>query len=281
MSMQLRISHTTDYVYEGEAVTSYNEARLTPLTSPEQIVVHTRLEIAPTPWTYTYRDYFGTLVTAFEVLDPHDTLTVHAQATVHTDRTGLPSPTLAWSDLEEPRVSDTHTEYLVVTPLVAPPPEFAEAVQAIRGRARTPGDAAVDICTVVNEALEYLPGATQVHSVAAEAWDQRAGVCQDMTHLAIGGLRTIGIPARYVSGYFHPREDAEVGQTVEGESHAWVEWWDGGWHAFDVTNDQPIGDRHVVLASGRDYTDVRPLSGIFSGSPTSHLRVTVSVTRLA
>ena len=281
MSMQLRISHTTDYVYDGEAVTSYNEARLTPLTSTEQIVAHTRLDITPTPWTYTYRDYFGTLVTAFEVLDPHDTLTVHAHATVHTHRTGLPSPNLAWSHLAQPSVSDTYTEYLTIPPLVAPPPEFVDAVLRIQGRARTPGDAAIDICTVVNEELTYVPGSTQVHSKASEAWDQRAGVCQDMTHLAIGGLRTLGIPARYVSGYFHPRADAAVGQTVQGESHAWVEWWDGRWRAYDVTNDQPIGDRHVALAAGRDYSDVRPLSGIFSGSPTSRMQVTVEVTRLA
>ncbi len=279
--MQLRISHTTDYAYDGGAVTSYNEARLTPLTSPEQIVVHTRLDIAPTPWTHTYRDYFGTLVTAFEVLDPHDTLSVHAHATVHTNRTAMPSPIMGWDDLTRREVADGLTEYLARSPIVAPPPEFAAVVQGIRAKASCPRDAAVDVCAAVHAELEYLPGATGVHTTAAEAWDQRAGVCQDMSHLAIGGLRSLGIPARYVSGYFHPRAEAAIGETVHGESHAWVEWWDDGWHGFDITNDQPIGDRHVVIASGRDYTDVRPLSGIFSGASTSRLDVAVEVTRLA
>jgi transglutaminase-like putative cysteine protease len=91
MTMQLRIVHTTGFEYAGKATASFNEARLTPQTTPGQIVVHTRLEVHPTPWTYTYRDYWGTQVTAFEVLDPHESLTVSATATVHTDR-GEPAP---------------------------------------------------------------------------------------------------------------------------------------------------------------------------------------------
>ena len=87
MSMQLRIAHTTGFEYDGKANTSFNEARLTPLTLPGQIVAHSRVEVSPTPWAYTYKDYWGSQVTAFEVLDPHQSLTVTASATVHTDRT--------------------------------------------------------------------------------------------------------------------------------------------------------------------------------------------------
>ncbi|MDF9715805.1 transglutaminase family protein [Nocardioides sp. ChNu-153] len=279
--MQLRITHTTGYEYDGKAITSYNEARLTPQTSPEQIVVHTRLDITPTPWTHTYRDYFGSQVTAFEVLDPHDALTVQAHATVHTNRSPLPPPSLPWADLATPEVADVHTEYLVLSEAVAPTDDFAAEVRAIGTDAATPGEAAIGVCALVHAEVDYLPGSTEVGSRAAVAWEQRAGVCQDMTHLAIGGLRTLGIPARYVSGYLHPRADPEIGATVQGESHAWVEWWDDGWHAFDLTNDQPIGDRHVVIAAGRDYGDVRPLSGIFAGSRTSRMFVEVEVTRLA
>ena len=117
-------------------------------------------------------------------------------------------------------------------------------------------------------------------SVAADAWANRSGVCQDMAHLVIGGLRTVGIPARYVSGYLHPKKSAPIGEPVRGESHAWVEWWDDGWHGYDPTNDRDVGDQHVVVATGRDYADVKPLSGIFSGSGTSHMFVDVQITRL-
>jgi transglutaminase-like putative cysteine protease len=102
-----------------------------------------------------------------------------------------------------------------------------------------------------------------------------------MTHLVMGGLRTIGIPARYVSGYFHPTPEPVVGESVVGESHAWVEWWDDGWRAYDVTNHQEVTDRFVVVATGRDYTDVKPLEGIYSGAATSRMFVEVELTRLA
>jgi transglutaminase-like putative cysteine protease len=116
--------------------------------------------------------------------------------------------------------------------------------------------------------------------VAAEAWEQRAGVCQDMVHLAIGGLRSVGVPTRYVSGYFHPSPEPVVGEAIRGESHAWVEWWDDGWHPFDPTNCQEPGDTYVAVATGRDYTDVKPLSGIFTGAGTSRMEVDVLVTCL-
>jgi transglutaminase-like putative cysteine protease len=102
-----------------------------------------------------------------------------------------------------------------------------------------------------------------------------------MAHLVIGGLRALRIPVRYVSGYLHPTADPAVGETVQGESHAWVEWWDDGWHGFDPTNDLEPGERWVVVATGRDYLDVKPLSGIFSGAGTSSMFVQVDVTRLA
>ena len=112
MSMQLRIAHTTGFEYDGKANTSFNEARLTPLTLPGQIVAHSRVEVSPTPWAYTYRDYWGSQVTAFEVLDPHHSLTVTASATVHTDRSPQPGPVMSWEDMRNDTVADVHTEYL-------------------------------------------------------------------------------------------------------------------------------------------------------------------------
>ncbi|CAB4733727.1 MAG: transglutaminase family protein [Actinobacteria bacterium] len=279
--MQLRITHTTRFEYDGKAVASYNHARMTPVTTPEQIVVHSRLEVTPKPWTYEYRDYYGTLVTAFEVVDPHESMTVTATATVHTNRSASHGPRQTWAEMAEREVADRWTEYLMLPPLVTPPADFAARVRAIADESALPGEAARAVCAFVHDEVEYLPGATNVSSHGAEAWQQRAGVCQDMVHLVIGGLRSIGIPARYVSGYFHPRDEPAIGETVRGESHAWVEWWDDGWHPFDPTNDTEPDDRYVAVATGRDYQDVKPVSGIYSGAETTEMTVEVDVVRLA
>jgi transglutaminase-like putative cysteine protease len=281
MSMQLRIAHTTSFEYDGKAVASYNQARLTPLTNPEQIVVHTRLDVTPKPWTYEHRDYFGTHVTAFEVVDPHEAMTVVATSTVQTNRSPAPPPRATWETLTAWAVEDRWTEYLSLPELVAPPADFAQRIKEIAADHALPGAAAREVCAMVYKEVEFVPGATHVSSPAVHAWQQRAGVCQDMAHLVVGGLRSVGIPARYVSGYFHPHESPVVGEPVIGESHAWVEWWDDGWHTFDPTNDHEPCDRYVTVATGRDYGDVRPLSGIYSGPSTSRMAVEVEVTRLA
>lgn len=279
--MQLKMVHTTGFTYEGGATASYNEARLTPQTLAGQIVVHSRLDVHPSPWTWTYRDYWGTQVTAFEVLDPHESLTVSATATVHTEARTPTAQRLSWAELRDENVTDQLTEYLEVTDRVAPPPDLAETFTEIASHCADPHRAARSLCSLIHDEIRYVVGSTDVASRAADSWAARSGVCQDMAHLAIGGLRQVGIPARYVSGYLHPAKDPEIGATVRGESHAWVEWWDNGWHGFDPTNDTVPGERHVTVAAGRDYGDVRPLSGIFTGAGTSSMFVDVQVTRLA
>ncbi len=280
MSMQLRIAHTTGFEYDGKANTSFNEARLTPVTLPGQIVAHSRVEVHPTPWVYTYRDYWGSQVTAFEVLDPHQSLTVTALSTVHVDRTPSGAPVLSWDEIRDASLVDVHTEYLTLPERVDPTEDLVAAAREIAEASEMPGQAAREICALVNREVKYVSGSTTVDAFAAHSWAERSGVCQDMAHIAIGAMRSVGIPARYVSGYLHPKQDPVVGEPVRGESHAWVEWWDDAWHGFDPTNDTEPGDRHVVVATGRDYNDVKPLSGIFSGSGTSRMFVDVQVTRL-
>jgi transglutaminase-like putative cysteine protease len=113
-----------------------------------------------------------------------------------------------------------------------------------------------------------------------EAWSERKGVCQDLAHLTVGAVRSLGVPARYVSGYLHDR-DAPLGQAVTGESHAWVQWWDGEWTSFDPTNGRPAGPEHIVVARGRDYWDVPPHKGVYAGPPATSLGVEVEVARIA
>ncbi len=279
--MQLRIVHTTGYKYDGGAKASYNEARLTPTTSAEQIVVHSRLDISPVPWTYGYRDYFGAEVAAFEISEPHETLRVTSVATVHTNRPVPAPPALAWAEITSDDVADLHCEYLATDDLVACPEDLLEAAREIAAASSRPGAAAREICALVHDSMAYEPGSTDVLTTAAAAWEQRAGVCQDLVHVVIGALRAIGVPARYVSGYLHPSAEPTVGVAVAGQSHAWVEWWDAGWRGFDPTTDEAVGNRHVSIAAGRDYRDVRPLAGIYSGGCTSSMFVDVQITRLA
>jgi transglutaminase-like putative cysteine protease len=144
-----------------------------------------------------------------------------------------------------------------------------------------PVEAATEIASRVRSQVSYMAGATGVRTNAQEAWDQGQGVCQDMAHLTVALLREAGLPARYVSGYLHADPSAEPGQTVVGESHAWVEYWAGSWLPCDPTSGAPVRERHVVVARGRDYADIPPLKGIYHGAPTSALDVTVEVTRLA
>lgn len=279
--MQLRINHTTTFTYDGKATASYNQARLTPVTTTEQIVVHSRVEVSPKPWFYEYRDYFGAVVTAFEVVDPHDTLVVAATSTVQTHRAAMAEPTLTWADMGTREVADRWTEDLVLPDLVTPPHDFATRVKQLAADADLPGQAARAVCALVHDQVEHLPRSQHAQSHAAEAWQQRAGVCQDVVHLVIGGLRSIGIPARYVAGYRHPDADPAIGAAVPSEAHAWVEWWDDGWTAYDPTCDAAPDDRYVSIGAGRDHDDVPPLRGIYSGASTADMRVEVEVTRLA
>jgi transglutaminase-like putative cysteine protease len=286
MTMQFRVVHTTRIAYDGGVAASYNLARMTPLTSAQQVVVHTRLDVSPTPWSQTYRDYWGTEVTAFEVLDQHSELTVTATSTVQVNR---PAPTvttrepegLTWEQMRSPEVQDRYCEMVAVADRVRPDRELTGLVEELAERSAGPSDLARQVCRLVYEQMKYRTGSTKVHGHASDAWKARTGVCQDMAHVAIGALRAVDVPARYVSGYLHPRRDPQVGETVVGESHAWIEWWDGDWVGFDPTYDIEPGERHIVVARGRDYSDVSPLSGIFSGGKTSTMAVEVKVTRLS
>ena len=280
MSAQLRIVHHTGYRYAGGANASFNEVRMIPRSTHQQQVLHSRVDIAPVPWTYSYTDYWGTAVTAFEVFERHESLAVTATSIVDVQRTPDAGPGLGWAEVHAPRVADRYCEFLALPPRVEPPAELLERVRAERELAASPRDLAERVVDLIHAEVSYVTGATSVQTRASEAWEQRSGVCQDMAHLTIGALRSVGVPARYVSGYTLPKRNAEVGVAYTGESHAWVHYWDGRWVGADPTNNVPPGELHVEVALGRDYADVPPLHGIFSGSRTSDMFVSVEMTRL-
>jgi transglutaminase-like putative cysteine protease len=279
---RLRIEHETGFAYEGDVSASYNEARMLPGTTDSQFVLSSSLEIDPSTAVNSFVDYYGTRVSSFDVLSPHRGLRITARSLVEVRPRPIEHSGISWDRLAiEASRSIATVEQLAQTPRTTPHPEVAEIAQSIAGRHDDPGRAAHDVCMTIGHAVEYVYGVTGVHSTAAEAWEARKGVCQDMAHIAIGALRSIGIPARYVSGYLHPREQAEIGVPVEGESHAWVEWFAGDWTGFDPTNNTEIGDRHVLVGRGRDYNDVPPLRGVYAGGYKAELGVKVTITREA
>lgn len=279
---RLDIRHRTGYRYSGNVVMSYNEARMTPLTTPWQTTLEATIEVAPAATTYRYWDYWGTQVTGFEVRDPHDRLEVTARSVVETFPTMamINERSVAWPELGSAAVLDRFAELLAPTTRCAVGDDAVESARAVVEGLR-PAQVGRAVAEWLAEVVDYVPGATGVHTSAMQAWEGGAGVCQDFAHIAAGILRRLGIPARYVSGYLLPLTDAPVGERVRGESHAWIEWWSGDWQAWDPTNGRPAGSDHVIVARARDYDDVSPLKGIYSGPGGGELFVSVEFTRLA
>jgi transglutaminase-like putative cysteine protease len=281
MGWRLRVNHVTGFTYAGTAHRSYNEARMTPMTTPSQITLFSQVDVAPAAAasTWRYLDYWGSQVTVFDLQRAHQQLKVTAVSMVETARPAPPEPA-GWDTLRSQSTMDRHAEMLASTPRTTVDESLTEHAARLAGGA-SPRDAARAIADWVRDNVAYVPGSTGVQTSAQEAWELRKGVCQDIAQLTAGLLRAVGIPTRYVSGYLHPKPDAEIGEKVEGQSHAWVEWWCGGWEGYDPTNGVETAERHVVVARGREYGDVPPLKGVYAGAASSHLGVTVEVTRLS
>ena len=282
MTWRIGIRHVTGYEYEHPVTSSYNEARITPITSDRQLALESSVEVSPVASVYRYWDWWGTLVHAFDLHAPHDELVVTGASVVETSPPpDLPERPATWDDLADPAVRDRYSELLAPSRYVPLDDEDLRVAAAAAGDGLDPVELCQSVVAAVGGRLRYERGATTVSSTATDALHAGAGVCQDFTHLALALLRIRGVPARYVSGYLHPASEAEPGATVAGQSHAWVEAWLGDWMPFDPTNGGPVGERHVVVGRARDYADLAPLNGIFHGGPAKALGVSVELTRLA
>jgi transglutaminase-like putative cysteine protease len=277
---RLRVVHTTGYAYQSPVTASYNEARLTPRSDGRQNVILNRVETIPATRSHRYIDYWGTAVTAFDLHAPHTDLTVTASSVVETERGEPAVEEVSWSDLRSLAVIDRFDELLRPTAHTPKGKRIASVAKKI-AKSYGPAEAVIAAGKWLRDELDYLPGTTGVHTSGLDALNEGKGVCQDFVHLSLMVLRAMGIPGRYVSGYLHPKRNAVVGDTVDGRSHAWIEAWTGGWWYFDPTNDTEITEQYVSVGAGRDYTDVSPLKGIYSGEGATDLDVIVEVTRLA
>jgi transglutaminase-like putative cysteine protease len=275
-----RIVHTTQLKYSGPVQSSHNELRMTPISDPGQTTLESRVRVKPLTWSHVYTDYWGTRVTAIEALDGHVALDVESISTVERTRRPSEEANLPWEALAGPVLRDLNYEWLRPTRRVQLAPDVLELARTAVGDAG-PRDAVDRVMRLVRERVVYQPGVTGVYSSAQDAWVAGRGVCQDHAHVVIAVLRHLGVPCRYVSGYLAPGGSASVGDQATGESHAWVEWWDGTWLSVDPTNPDADELDHIVVARGRDYDDVPPIKGVFQGADALEQAVSVTFTRLA
>lgn len=277
---RMRVVHATGYAYKSAVTASYNEVRLTPRSDQRQNVILNRVETVPATRSYRYVDYWGTAVTAFDLHAPHTELEVTASSVVETEKPEAPELEVTWSDLDSEAALDRFDEMLSPAHFT-PASKRLERIGRRIARDHTPQQAVIEASRWVAGELEYVAGTTGVHSSGLDALREGKGVCQDFAHLTLILLRGMGIPSRYVSGYLHPHAEAEIGDTVEGQSHAWIQAWTGEWWYYDPTNDAEINEQYISVGVGRDYSDVTPLKGIYSGEGSTDLDVMVEITRLA
>lgn len=280
MSWRISVKHISEYLYQSEVTASYNEARMTPVSSPTQTVIESDLKVIPSVAMYKYFDYWGTLVTAFDIHEPHKTLKMTSSSIAETSPVRPLDEAITWSDISDPKTIDQLAEYLQSTSYVNEIPGIDELVQSL-SRSASVSAAVTQGCKIIRDQITYQSGSTSVSGTASDAWKQGSGVCQDFAHISLALFRGLGIPSRYVSGYLFPVEDAEVGAVVLGSSHAWIELWLGNWHPLDPTNGAQVGERYIKVGHGRDYDDVPPFAGIYNGGALKSLSVTVELVRLA
>jgi transglutaminase-like putative cysteine protease len=286
-----RIEHETRYVHSSGVSTSQHVAYLTPRTLSRQCVRWHELEIDPTPASHAQRvDYFGNAADQFTILTPYEELRVVGRSIVEV--TAAEPPTTVDSGTPWETVRDEllyergepyadASEFSYPSPYAATAPELAAFARESFIPKRPLVAAAIHLMHRIHEEFTFDPGSTTIATPVTRVLADRRGVCQDFAHLQIGCLRSLGLAARYVSGYLltepPPGQPRLVGADA---SHAWLSTWcpQLGWVDLDPTNDVLPSQRHVTLAWGRDYGDVSPLRGVVLGGRAHTLHVGVSVT---
>ncbi len=277
--MLLRVLHRTTFVYAGAARDSFNEVRLEPLSDRTQTCRRFGLRIEPAAEVRRYADFYGNAVGYFEVPDGHHRLEIEADSEVETVAADArpPPPEVSAAELAASPEREMVAEFASPTRYVPLEPDlWREAQDALAGGR---ADVWTDVRRLgahVHRSFAYRPGATGVGTSALEALRLRAGVCQDFAHVLLGLCRSLGMPARYVSGYFL---NPELPPGAAEASHAWIEAFlpGHGWAPYDPTHDRPADERYVKVALGRDYADIRPISGTYRGAATRELQVAVQV----
>ena len=288
--MEYLVEHITDYRYSEAVTQSQNQARLRPRETPWQQCLSHEIELRPASQLLTeHTDGFGNQVWEFSLHEPHDRLSIRVCSRVRVDRTQQPLADLtpAWEDVAMGLRRSLHTDDLDAVPYVFPTAltptddEFAEYAMPSFTPRRPILSAGIDLMQRVHADFTYDKSATDVSTPTDVAFRSRRGVCQDFAHAMLACLRTLGLPARYVSGYLLTQPRAGQPRLVGADaSHAWVSLYIPtlGWIDLDPTNDVLPSDQHITLAWGCDYRDVAPLRGIVLGGGQQRVSVGVTVT---
>lgn len=291
--MRFHLHHRTSYLYTGSAMESFMEARLRPAAGDDQKVIAHRLEIEPAANVHAYEDYFGNPVHTFSVIHRHEQLVLDSYAEVETfPRQRRPA---AWdvSISESRQIYRSERlrnyEFLEASPAIA----LNAAVNRIANRFfKASGEIGPAVSALnhwIHHEFTYQAGSTHLGTTVDEVLKSRRGVCQDFAQVMIAILRSAEIPARYVVGYIETESQRQAARQGEkrrrligaAESHAWVEVKlpGGEWWPLDPTNDGEAGERHVKVSVGRDYHDCTPTRGVFKGTQTKTLSVSVDMIR--
>jgi transglutaminase-like putative cysteine protease len=289
--MRLHVRHHTQYQYPSAVVLAKHMAHLRPRAIAGQEVLSHELRIHPEPaWRDEVQDAFGNWRTFFSLQSPHEALDVTADSVVITTAPVQALPdSEAWMLLREALQYHAHEPYQPAAEFLYPSPYVPrdESLADYGRKAFSPKrpflDACEDLMARIHEDFAYETASTDIHTPVLEALKQRKGVCQDFAHIMIGCLRSLGLPARYVSGYLLTQPPPGQPRLVGADaSHAWVSVPYGGeWHDFDPTNNKSgthrPGEDYVTLAVGRDFGDVSPLRGVIHGGSGHVLNVAVTV----
>jgi transglutaminase-like putative cysteine protease len=282
--MIFQVTHTTRYLYQTPVLHCLNEVHLTPRSLPRQQVRETAIRVRPEPaFMHHRKDYYGNDVNSFEVFERHDQLEATGDSVVEVmPEPGVESlPSVSWEDVRDEIAAQAGadcieaSEFIYSSPYVPPVPQLDEYTRKTFGPNRPLVEAATELTHRIHTDFKYHPKSTSIDIPLAEVVRNRRGVCQDFAHLMIGALRSLRLPARYVSGYVRPGPKVQGAQA----SHAWVALFipGCGWIGFDPTNDLLVSDGHVTLAWGRDYGDVTPVKGVTLGGAGQIVHVEVYV----
>jgi transglutaminase-like putative cysteine protease len=290
--MLLHVLHETVYDYAPTVRTAQHVVHLKPAHGGRQQLLQHRLQVDPQPPRLLESvDVYGNTRTFFSLQFGHERLGVLAESLVATAPVPQPGDGLPWEDAVERmryhRESryDPASEFVFASPYVPRDAAFAAYAQPSFPPGRPLAQAARDLMHRIHAEFAYEPAATDVNTPALEALQLRKGVCQDLAHVMLGCLRSLGVPARYVSGYLLTETAPGTPRLLGADaSHAWVSVYlaaaagPGQWLDLDPTNDRSPGEDYVVLATGRDYADVSPMRGVIHGGAHHTLRVAVTVT---
>ena len=309
--MLLRILHRTHYDYQGSISMAQHMVHLTPVQTGSQLVRAHELTVVPEPAARSQTvDVFGNLRTFFSLQAPHETLTVEADTLVETTAPKPLPDSEEWNALSWERVRehfryracapyDPAAEFLFASPYVPREDAFADFALPVFTPDLPLLEAARALMELIHTDLKYETASTEVNTPALEALAQGKGVCQDFAHIMLGCLRSLGLPARYVSGYLLTQPPPGKPRLIGADaSHAWVSVYcplpqsledsegktappNGIWVDYDPTNNRcgwgSPGEDYVTLATGRDFADVSPMRGVIQGASQHELQVEVTV----